>query len=141
MLRILTSVDDYPRITAFLSERLGSVFFEPYTCLGLEEDGKIVAGMLFNNFTGNDIHVSVAGSRWTRRFLRVLGLYLFHQLRVDRFTGITEQQDVVDIVERLGGRVEGVMRNHFGPGRDGIVLGVLREEYRYHPYGKLPQGS
>lgn len=123
--------EDDGRIAIYLAKRLNALFHPPFVAMACERDGEIVAGMLFNTFTGPDIHVSIAGSIWTRRFLRAFGWYLFSALKVERFTGITEQQSVIDIVERLGGQVEGVMRNHFGPGRDGIVLGVLRDEYRY----------
>lgn len=137
--------EDDGRIAIYLAERLNTLFHPPFVAMACERDGEIVAGMLFNTFTGPDIHVSIAGHGWTRRFLRAFGRYLFDILRVERFTGITEQQNVIDIVERLGGQREGVMRNHFGCGRHGIVLGVLRDEYRYrygfHSEGARPNGN
>ncbi|MBS1082332.1 GNAT family N-acetyltransferase [Gluconobacter kondonii] len=131
MPRTILPAEHDGRIACFVAERLNTLFHPPFTQMGIEQDGQIIAGIIFNSFTGNDIHVSVAGSRWTRRFLREMGQYLFDQLNVDRFTAITEKQNVVDIVYRLGGQKEGVIRNHFGPDRDGILLGVLRDEYRY----------
>lgn len=131
MSRVILSSENDLRIPCFLSERLGVVFEPPFTTMGIEKDGKIVAGILFNIYTGHDIHVTIAGSGWTRRFLRLLGQYLFDHLGVDRFTALTEKQNVVDIVERLGGMKEGRLRDHFGRGRDAIILGVLRDEYRY----------
>ncbi|WP_051528528.1 GNAT family N-acetyltransferase [Asaia astilbis] len=109
--------------------------------MGLERNGEIIAAFLFNIYTGPDIHVTIAGSGWTRRFLREMGQYLFEQLKVERFTAITENQSVVDIVKRVGGRKEGLLRNHFGPDRDGILLGVLKNEYRYATHGKLTQST
>lgn len=131
MLRTISTADHDPRIPIFLSARLGVCFHPPYTTMGLEKDGEIIAAFLFNIYTGPDIHVTIAGSGWTRRFLRDMGQYLFEHLQVERFTAITEKQNVVDIVYRVGGRQEGLIRNHFGPGRDGILLGVLKDEYRY----------
>lgn len=46
-------------------------------------------------------------------------------------TAITEQPKIVRIGERLGGQVEGCLRNHFGPMRDGYVIGILKNEYRF----------
>ncbi|MBS1034987.1 GNAT family N-acetyltransferase [Gluconobacter cerinus] len=140
MPRVILPAEHDGRISCFVAERLNTLFHPPFTQMGIEQDGQIIAGMIFNSFTGNDIHVSVAGSRWTRRFLRAMGQYLFDQLNVDRFTAITEKQNVVDIVYRLGGQKEGVIRNHFGPDRDGILLGVLRDEFRYR-HGQHPEGS
>lgn len=131
MLRIVSSSEQDIRIPRFLRARLGVQFYPPFTTMGLEHDGEIIAAFLFNIYTGPDIHVTIAGSGWTRRFLREMGQYLFEQLQVERFTAITENQNVVDIVKRVGGRKEGLLRNHFGPGRDGILLGVLKNEYRY----------
>lgn len=136
MHRIISSAEHDSRILPFLSERLGVTFYPAFTTMGLERNGEIIAAFLFNIYTGPDIHVTIAGSGWTRRFLREMGQYLFEQLQVERFTAITEQQNVVDLVYRVGGRKEGVLRNHFGLGRDGILLGVLKDEYRYR-HGKL----
>ncbi|MFT8896263.1 MAG: GNAT family protein [Acetobacter sp.] len=140
MIRVLGPGEDDNRVSVFLARELNVLFHRPFVTMGIERDGEIIAGMLFNNFTGHDIHVTIAGTGWTRRFLRAFGRYLFDHLRVERFTGITEKQNVVDIVERIGGQREGVMRNHFGPGRDGIVLGVLKDEYRYRD-GLKPQNT
>lgn len=141
MLRIISSAEQDSRIPRFLHERLGVQFYPPFTTMGLERNGEIIAAFLFNIYTGADIHVTIAGSGWTRRFLREMGQYLFDQLGVDRFTAITEQQNVVDIVERVGGQKEGLLRNHFGPNRDGIILGVLKNEYRYRTHGFQPKSS
>ncbi|GAB6854041.1 GNAT family N-acetyltransferase [Asaia astilbis] len=141
MLRIISSAENDARIPRFLGERLGVAFYPPFTTMGLERNGEIIAAFLFNIYTGPDIHVTIAGSGWTRRFLREMGQYLFEQLKVERFTAITENQSVVDIVKRVGGRKEGLLRNHFGPDRDGILLGVLKNEYRYATHGKLTQST
>ncbi len=140
--RVILPAENDGRISCFLADRLNALFYPPFTMMGIEKHGGIIAGVLFNNYEGTDIHATIAGHGWTRRFLREMGRYLFEQIGVERFTGITEHQNVVDIVQRLGGQKEGVLRRHFGPGRDGIVCGVLREEYRYcngiHSQGTRP---
>lgn len=99
--------------------------------MGIERDGEVVAGVLFNHFEGADVHATAAGTGWTRAFLRAVGRYVFDQLGCERVTTITRSPEVVELARRLGAQVEGRMRSHFGPGQDGIVLGVLREDYRY----------
>lgn len=119
------------RVARFVSEKLGYGLCPPFTAVGIERDGEIVAGAVFNHYEGADVHVTVAGKGWTKGFLRAVGTYVFDQLGCERMTAITGCEDVAMFARRLGGRVEGRLRSHFGAGHDGIVLGVLREEYRY----------
>jgi RimJ/RimL family protein N-acetyltransferase len=119
------------RVALFISEKVGKSFFPPFTCMGLEKDGEIVSGVLLNCFEKPDLHVSVAGSWFPRSFLREVGRYVFEQLGFERATIITEQPKVVRLAERLGGEVEGMLRNHFGHGRSAFVVGILKEDYRF----------
>lgn len=118
------------RVADFAASFFGE-FCPPYTCLGIERGGRIVAAAIFNHYERTDIHVTVCGRFWSREFLRRVGAYVYGQLGCHRMTAITEQPGVVALAERLGGQVEGRLRNHFGPGRDGIIIGILKEEWRY----------
>lgn len=119
------------RVAAFVSESLGFGFVPPYTSMGIEQDGAIVGGVLFNVFEGADVHISVAGRGWNRSFFRAVGAYVFGQLGYLRMTAITENTEVVRLAERLGGVIEGALRNHFGPGRDGFIVGILKEDWKF----------
>lgn len=119
------------RVMRFVSERIGRPIVPPYTCMGTEIGGEIVNGVVFNDFTGADIHATVAGKRWSRGFLGEIGHYIFGQLGCLRITVTTEQPIVVQLAERLGGKVEGLLRNQFGQGRDGFIVGILRDDWRY----------
>ena len=118
------------RVARFVGERVGAIICPPFTCMGVEKDGEIVVGVIFNNFNGASIEISVAGSVWTRGFLQAVGAYVFDQLKCCRMQITTEQETVARVSERMGGKREGVLRNKFGRGRDGIVLGILDTEYR-----------
>lgn len=119
------------RVIRFVSDRIGVGLFPPFTGLGIEKSGEIICGCVFNCFEAVDLHVTVAGHGWTRQFLKAVGHYVFEQLGYERMTAVTEHPEVVRFGERLGGQVEGCLRNHFGRGRDGFVVGILKEEYRY----------
>lgn len=119
------------RVARFVSEVIGVGFVPPFTVMGIEKDGEVIAGVLFNVFEGDDVHVSVAGSGFTRHFLEEVGRYIFTTLKCERVTAITENPKIVRLGERLGGQVEGCLRNHFGKGRDGFIVGILKEEYRF----------
>lgn len=119
------------RVAEFVAEATETLFYPPFTCLGIERDGRIVGGVVFNVFEAADVHVSVAGSGFTKGFLAECGHYVFAVLGLRRATVITEQPRIVRLAERLGGQVEGLMRDHFGEGRDAFVIGVLKDDYRY----------
>lgn len=119
------------RVARFVSDATGQGFVPPYTCMGIEKDGDIIAGVLFNVFEGADVHVSVAGAGWSKGFLADVGHYVFGILKCERMTAITEQPRIIRIAERLGGQIEGRLRDHFGPGRDGYIVGILKHEYRF----------
>lgn len=101
----------------------------PYVGLGTEIDGEIVNGCVLNVWTGYDIHVTIAGKKWSKGFLALVHHYAFQNLGCVRLTVITEQTSIVRYAERLGGEVEGLLRNQFGPGRDGILVGILKEDW------------
>ncbi len=116
-------------VAAFVAKTCGRRIVPPYEAVGIEREGEIVAGVVFNHFTGADVHVTAAGHRWTRGFLADVGQYVFGQLGCERMTFVTEQPSVVRLAERLGGQVEGLLRNHFGKDRPGFIVGVLKDDY------------
>lgn len=126
---IKTVVGD--KVAEFVARSLDKVFVPPYTTMGIEKDGEIIAGVIFNHYEGTDIHISIVGHGWTKGFLADVGDYVFKQLKCERFTAITGQPQIVCIAERLGGQVEGLMRNHFGPDKDGFIVGILKKDYRF----------
>lgn len=119
------------RVAAFVSECLDTHFIPPFTCIGIEKDGAIVAGVIFHVFEGANVHLTVAGRGWNRSLFRAVGSYAFGTLGCERFTLTTEKPEVARLGERLGGKVEGIMRNQFGKGRDAFLIGVLKDEYRF----------
>lgn len=118
------------RVARFVEYVIGQSIAPPYTCMGIERDGVITAGVVFNVYEGAAINVTVAGKGWTRGFIRAVGGYVFGRLGCSRITVITERPQVIDLAERLGGQVEGTMRHQFGPGRDGAMIGILKEDWR-----------
>jgi RimJ/RimL family protein N-acetyltransferase len=124
------------QVAKFVSERLGFGLCPPYSAMGIERDGEIVGGVLFNHFEGADVHVTIAGEGWNPGFMRAVGHYVFNQLDCERMTAVTEQPAICKIAKRMGGVIEGTMRNHFGRGRDGILIGILRDSYRFGSFSR-----
>lgn len=130
-------VDGEP-VARWVSERLGFALCPPYYAVGEEVDGEIAAAILLSNFEQHDVQITAAGGRWSRRLLRALHEYVFGQLGVLRATFLTEQPKVVGYAKRLGGEVEGLMRNHYGKGRHATVIGLLREDAIFY---KVPESK
>jgi len=117
------------RVAPFVAKACKVQIVPPYTAVGIERGGEIIGGVVFNLWTGPDIHLTVAGHGWTRGFLAEVGHFVFTQHRCERMTFVTEQPSVVRLAERLGGQVEGLLRNHFGKDRPGFIVGVLKDDY------------
>ena len=120
-----------PEVADFVGGKLGTIIYPPFTCMGIEKDGEICGGVVMNCYTGTDVHFTVAGSGWSRPFLREWGNYVFNQLGCLRATAITEQDHVIDLATRMGCCVEGILRDQFGEGRNGTILGVLKKDFRF----------
>lgn len=103
-------------------------------------DGTLIGGAVYTSYyrlaDGTcDITLTGAGNRgWlSRTTLRVIFGYPFGQLNCSRVTAITSKPNrrSRDLLERLGFRHEGTIRGAFGRGRDGLLYGLLREEYKF----------
>lgn len=119
------------RVAEFVGREIGVVFNPPLTCIGVEKDGEIIGGFVLNVYEGADVHVSAAGTGATKGLLAEVGHYVYSVLGCERMTVITEKPEVVRLAEKLGGQIEGLMRNHFGKGRNAYIVGILKHEYRF----------
>lgn len=110
--------------------------FEKYSALGLVEDGMVIAGVIYDNYTNTNICMHVAalpGRKWlNREFLYAAFDYPFRQLGVRRVTGLVpkKNRDARRFDEHLGFKLEGVMRQALADD-DICVYGMLRGECRW----------
>lgn len=125
------------RVVKWVAERIREDKFEGAVGIGLEEDGELIAGVVFNLFTGPSICMHVAavpGKRWmTREYLWRCFAYPFLQLGCNRITGLVrvDNLEAQRFDEHLGFVREGILRRACDDGMDMILYGMLREECRF----------
>jgi len=96
------------RIIPWVGSRIDEDQFGDAVAIGLEEDGELIAGVVFNLYTGPSIMMHVAavpGRRWN--------------LDAQRFD------------EHLGFKREGLIRKGASDGSNLILYGMLKEECRW----------
>lgn len=104
--------------------------------IGLEKDGELVAGVMFENYNGNSVqmHVASDGSkRWmTKEFLRAAFWYPFEQLKVKKIIGLVDSTNLPAqrFDEHLGFRRECTIADA-GKVEDMIVYSMTREQCKY----------
>jgi hypothetical protein len=81
------------RVAEFVGREIGVVFSPPLTCIGVEKNGEVINGFVFNIYEGSDVHVSVAGKGATKGLLAEVGHYVYSVLGCERMTVITEKPE------------------------------------------------
>jgi hypothetical protein len=116
---------------AYLLERISVHIEPPFIGLLIENRDKTVGAVMVNDFRpGSNIELTVvSGGPWAIRDLRDIARYCFRRAR--RITMKTRCDNVraLRMLEALGFRREGVLREWFD-GVDAVVYGLLRSEQR-----------
>lgn len=111
-----------------------------YEAIGIVRDGRLIAGLLYTNWIpcrggGGNVHMWAVGEPgWmSKRSIAWMFAYPFLQLGCHRMTVTIDKRNRVArrITEKLGFKLEGVIREGLGPGKDMTVYGLLRSESRW----------
>lgn len=143
MARFLVTNED-ERVAKWICQRIPMFEYgsTPYTCLGLANPlGGLIAGVIYENYTGIDIrmHVAAEGRRWlTKHFLGECFRYPFVQLGCSRVTGLVPSRNeaAAQFDKHLGFVYEGRLRRMLPDGDDLLVFGMLKDECRWLTIGK-----
>lgn len=130
-------ISEHERVAAWVAERAGCDHhaWAEFTTIGLERNGELVGGAVFESFTGTNanIHVAGSGAYWmTRTFLFAVFDYAFNQLRLKRLTGYVEAANTraLDFDRKLGFVDEAVLKDA-APSGDVMILCMRREHCRF----------
>jgi RimJ/RimL family protein N-acetyltransferase len=130
-------VSDPARVFAFCRERMPVSLVAGMKGLGLERDGELVAGVLYEGFNRHNIWMHVAaepGKKWlNKEFLRYSFQYPFLELGCTRVSGYVEANnaDARRFDEHLGFQQEAVLQGAASDGGDVILYVMRREDCRY----------
>lgn len=130
--------DQSPRVSQWVKDRLErDQEFGETKAIGLERDGSLVAGVMYDMYSKANINMHVAAEEthyWiTKAYLRACFGYPFNQLRTNRITALVGETNAksIRLIEHLGFKKEGVIRMANADGTDTILYGMLRNECRW----------
>jgi RimJ/RimL family protein N-acetyltransferase len=131
------------QMLAWLTGHIETNFDAEYTYpIGFAYKDDLIAVFAFHDYRPPDIHMSVAATspRWaTRANIKALARYCFDFLKCKRVTAVTNKSNKTarSMLERIGFRLEGVMRQHRPNGEDGMIYGILPEDIKIIKNGRI----
>jgi RimJ/RimL family protein N-acetyltransferase len=122
-------------IINFVHSFTGGTRDEGAAAIGLEENGKIIAGVVYDGYNGAQVcaHIAGIGKRWlTRQFLWAIFDYPFNKLKVKRITGLvcSSNLDAQRFDEHLGFKYETRIKDG-SPNGDILIYGMYRQDCRF----------
>lgn len=135
MRRIIYDRSD--EVMHFVATATGEWRYDDCATIGLEKDGRVVAGVVYQTYTGPNVlmHCAMAESRHllTPAFLCAVFICPFQVLQCKRVTGLirTDNLRSQHLAEHLGFQREGLMREAAADGTDFIIYGMLAHECRF----------
>lgn len=117
----------------WFATRIGKPITPPYTAIGWGINGNLIAGVLFNDYTGSQIEAHIYGSgKITRRAIRRVFNYVFNELNCNvlRAKPEAKNEKLIELLPRLGFSFEAVLGKYYGPLKenDAIVFKLEREQ-------------
>lgn len=128
-------IDNDPmRVGKWVCERAGGNFTGG-TAIGLEKDGDLVAGVIYEVYNGASVfmHVAGTGKYWmNREFLWFAFYYPFNQLKVNKVLGVVGggMENVLDFDQHLGFVIEHRIKDAHPTG-DMVILSMTRAQCRF----------
>ncbi len=125
---------DAVRVLRFVQQHTPLAACANMTGIGLERDGELVAGVIYEGYNGHNVwmHVAIPG-RITPAFLRYAFHYPFIELSCARVSGYVEASNAKarQFDEHLGFKPEATLRGAASDGGDVILYRMTREDCRY----------
>ena len=130
-------VSDPARVYSFCRQYIPIPVVAGMKGLGLERDGELIAGVVYEGYNGVIVWMHVAakpGAKWmTREYLRYCFYYPFEELGCKRVSGSVDASNLMArrFDEHLGFKQEAVLEGAASDGGDVILYVMRREDCRY----------
>ena len=129
-------VFDANRVGQWVCERTGGTYFEGSgQGIGLEKNGELIAGVVFDDYNHRSVrmHVAAIGKRWMNyAYLWTCFDYPFNQLKVNKIIGLVDSTnaDARKFDEHIGFNLEAVIPD---AGREGdlLIYTMTRQQCRW----------
>jgi RimJ/RimL family protein N-acetyltransferase len=129
-------VSDPARVWAYCKQYIPIPVVSGMKGLGLERDGELVAGVVYEGYNGTNVWMHVAttpGKKWTMEYLRYCFYYPFEEMGCKRVSGYVEASNEAArrFDEHLGFQQEAVLRGAATDGGDVILYVMQKDDCRY----------
>jgi hypothetical protein len=129
--------NEHRDIGHWVTEKSGGRCLEGATAIGVEKDGVLQVGIMYEGYTGVNgsiiMHSRCDNAKSTsREFYRVIFDYPFNQLKVRRCTGFVNRNNThaIEINERLGFVLEATLLDYF-PDGDALIYRMTKEQCKW----------
>lgn len=123
------------QIGQWVSEKVEPQWQPGDRCVGVYQDGRLTAGVLFNEWNGSNVHVHLrADTRYsmTRGFLRELFTWAFKVLGARRVTAVCDgaNKRILQVTSKMGFICEAILKD-FIPTGNLYVMVMWPQNCRY----------
>lgn len=131
---MVTLCFDYDIVGPWVIEKAGSLT-DKGTAIGQMVDGKLNAGVIYENWNGANLFASIRGEgNWANRhFLNIIVDYPFNQIGVKRITATVGDHNLksINLLQRMGFELECKLAEANPIGKDVLIYRLTRERAKY----------
>jgi RimJ/RimL family protein N-acetyltransferase len=131
---------DRERVADWVAGRVGQrVGWEGYNAFGVEQDGKLISGVVVHQINGANAFCHIAVDKPTKKLFElftVIGDYCFRQIGLKRLTGLvpSNEPEIIKFDVKLGFEIEAVLKDA-AIDADLVVLVMRADKCRWLPKG------
>ena len=119
----------------YVSRKTSGEYFGGGVGFGIEKNGQIVCGVMFENFTGRSMQIHVAkepDARMSKTWLKALFGFAFLRCKVNKIIGVidSENSESLRFTRHIGFTDEAFIKDA-GPNGDFYILTMTRQQCRF----------
>ena len=122
------------QVCYWVAARTGGEYYGGGVGIGWVQDGRLIAGAMFDNYNGSTVqgHVALDTQITPRKWLHFCFRYVFDQLKVKKLVGLVDStnEKAVRYDKHLGYVLEAVIKNG-GRHGDSLIFTMTRDQCRY----------